>query len=542
MPTDSRTTTGGEDRGPRKQAEEAIRETEEQFRLIMESLTDLVAVLDLEGRPLYSSPSCRDILGDPDDPQGPSPFEQIHPEDRERVGKLFRELVLTGRGQRLEYRMVDLAGRVRHIESQTSVIRDNQGRASKVLVVARDMTERHLAEEARRETERKYRELVEHANSIILRWTRDGRILFLNEFGQRFFGYTEAELYGRHVIGTLVPESESGGRNLPLLMDEICANPAAFEQNVNENKRRSGERVWVAWTNKVVLDAQGQVAEILSIGADITARKRVEEELRATQATLEERVFLRTSELAEARDRAEAADRTKSAFLATMSHELRTPLNSIIGFTGILLQRLAGPLNPEQTKQLEMVRSSARHLLALINDVLDISKIEAGQLQVSHESFDVGASITKVVGLVKPSAEKKGLELRAQLPPELGRVVSDARRVEQILLNLLNNAVKFTEQGWITLAAEALPAPSPALRISVADTGIGIKPEDLASLFQPFRQIDTGLTDTGLTRNHDGTGLGLAICRRLAGLLGGEIQAESVWQQGSTFTFTLPLR
>lgn len=525
----------------RKEAEEAIRQSEERFRLIMENLTDLVAVLDLEGHRLYNSPSYRSILGDPDRLRGSCSFEEIHPDDRERVQASFRETVCTGAGQRLEYRLVDDAGTVRHIESQGSVIRDEQGGVSKVLVVSRDVTERQQAEAARRESERKYRELVEHANSIILRWTRDGRILFLNEFGQRFFGYTEAEICGRHVIGTLVPETESGGRDLPSLMDELCANPAAFEQNVNENMRRNGERVWIAWTNKIMLDPQGQVAGILSIGVDITARKRMEEELRATQATLEERVLVRTTELAEARDRAEAADRLKSAFLATMSHELRTPLNSIIGFTGILLQGLAGPLNAEQTRQLEMVRTSGRHLLALINDVLDISKIEAGELQVACEPFDVSASIAKVVGLVLPLAQKKGLALHAHLAPELDRIVSDPRRVEQILLNLLNNAIKFTERGEVTLRAELVPdatrAASTALRIAIADTGIGIKPEDLAMLFHPFRQIDTGLA-----RNHEGTGLGLAICRRLADLLGGEIRAESEWQQGSVFTVMLPVR
>jgi len=523
----------------RKQAESALRQREEQFRVIMENLADLVVVLDLDGRRLYNSPSYRNIFGDPDSLRGSSSFDQVHPDDREWVRESFQETVRSGEGRRLEYRMVDDAGQVRHIESQGSVIRDDQGRVSNVLVVSRDVTERERTEAALRESERKYRELVEHANSIILRWTCDGRILFLNEFGQRFFGYTEAEICGRHVIGTIVPEIESGGRNLPSLMDEICADPAAFEQNVNENMRRNGEHVWIAWTNKIVLDSQGKMAEILSIGVDMTARKRVEEELRATQATLEERVLVRTTELAEARDRAEAADRTKSAFLATMSHELRTPLNSIIGFTGILLQGLAGSLNPEQTKQLGMVRNSARHLLALINDVLDISKIEAGQLQVAREPFDLRASITKIVGLVMPLAEKKGLALRVELPQEPGRIVSDPRRVEQILLNLLNNAIKFTEIGEVTLKAELVPdvnrTPHSVLRVAIADTGIGIKPEDLATLFQPFRQVDTGLT-----RNHEGTGLGLAICRRLADLLGGEIHAESVWQQGSKFTLTLP--
>jgi PAS domain S-box-containing protein len=406
------------------------------------------------------------------------------------------------------------------------------------------LAERKEAERALRQSEQKYRELVMLANSIILRWSRDGRITFLNEFGQRFFGYTEAEICGRHVVGTIVPASKSEGRSLPSLIDQICADPAAFEQSINENMRRNGERVWISWTNRAVLDERGQVNEILSIGVDITGRKRAEEELRATQASLEERILVRTTELAEARDRAEEADRIKSAFLAAMSHELRTPLNSIIGFTGIVLQGLAGPLNAEQTKQLGMVRGSARHLLELINDVLDLSKIEAGQLKVRVEPFDLPAAIERVTASLKPLAEKKGLTLNATVSTSLSQMVSDRRRLEQILLNLLNNAIKFTDHGRVALTAELVAdyrpspaaAPQPAVRLRVTDTGIGIKPADLASLFQPFRQIDAGLA-----RQHEGTGLGLAICRRLVTLMGGEISAASQWLQGSEFTVTLPL-
>jgi PAS domain S-box-containing protein len=410
-----------------------------------------------------------------------------------------------------------------------------------VMFIRRGAAARSRAESALRESEQNYRELVEHANSIILRWRNDGRITFLNEFGQRFFGYSAEEAIGRHVMGTIVRSTDSDGRDLAELMDRICADPAAFEQNVNENMRRNGDRVWIAWTNRIVQDAQGRVEEILSIGQDITGLKRAEEEIRELNAGLERRVAERTAELAVARDHAEAADRLKSAFLATMSHELRTPLNSIIGFTGIMLQELAGPLNAEQAKQLEMVRESSRHLLALINDVLDISKIEAGQLEVSSEPFDLRVSIEKAISLVQPLADKKGLALRTTLAPQIGEVVSDPRRVEQVLINLLNNAIKFTDEGSVTLTADMVPgtsrtAPS-AVRIAVADTGIGIRPEDLTKLFQPFRQVDTGLA-----RQHEGTGLGLAICRRIADLLGAEISATSQWGEGSVFTFTLPTR
>lgn len=514
-----------------------------------------------------------------------------------------------------------------------------------------DISDRIRAEERLLESERKYRELVENANSIILRWSADGYITFLNEFGQRFFGYSAEEILGRHVMHTIVPPIETGGRNLERVVAEIVANPQASE-NVNENIRRSGERVWIAWTNRIVRDPQGNVVEFLSIGTDVTDRQRAEARLRESEQHLleaqriaqtgswkldfranalkwsdqiyeifgvdrstfahsydafiafvhpsdrerleaaqqaavagharldiEHRIVLRDGtekvvhELAnvkfddsghpvalegtvhditdrvrmeterEMRHRAEAADRIKSVFLATMSHELRTPLNSIIGFTGILLQGLAGPLNQEQNKQLEMVRMSARHLLALVNDVLDISKIEAGQLEITRRSFDVRRSIDKVLAIIAPQARAKGLELLAQMDPELGVGVGDERRFEQVLLNLLSNAVKFTETGTVMLKGESVAEQEfatgaervPALRVQVCDTGIGIKPEDQTLLFQPFRQVESGLA-----RHHDGTGLGLAICRRLVELMGGTIEVESEWRKGSVFTVTLP--
>ncbi len=224
-------------------------------------------------------------------------------------------------------------------------------------------------------------------------------------------------------------------------------------------------------------------------------------------------------DLKEAVKKAESADRLKSAFLATMSHELRTPLNSIIGFTGILLQKMVGPLSAEQEKQLGMVQGSARHLLELINDVLDISKIEADQIVIFEEDFDADEAIGKSVEKIKPMADKKGLQLVVDVNPASIMIKSDRRRVEQILLNLLNNAVKFTDQGRVKLESRV---ENDRLVTEIGDTGIGIKPEDLQTLFKPFRQIDTGLT-----RQYEGTGLGLSICKRLVDLLGGEITVQS---------------
>ncbi|MDR3459602.1 MAG: PAS domain S-box protein [Verrucomicrobiae bacterium] len=401
----------------------------------------------------------------------------------------------------------------------------HQGRNARVAVLT-DITERKQVE-ITIQRERDFSDTALNSlPGVFYCYDENLRFRRWNKNFERVTGYTAAE------IARLGPLDFFAGADKALLAERIRE---AFDKGVAEAEAdfvtKDGRRMPYFFTG-LTAEIDGQ-RQLVGVGIDITTRKRVEQELRDTQASLEERVFLRTTELAVAKEHAELADRLKSAFLATMSHELRTPLNSIIGFTGIILQGLAGPLNAEQRKQLEMVRNSARHLLALINDVLDISKIEAGQIEIAPAPFDLREAIEKVVNLVAPLAEKSRLQLVVQLAPGVAQITSDRRRVEQVLLNLLSNAIKFTERGSVTLAAANTDG---TIRIAVADTGIGIKAEDLNKLFQPFRQLDTGLT-----RQHEGTGLGLAICRRLVERLGGTISVTSQWGAGSTFQFTLPV-
>jgi len=292
------------------------------------------------------------------------------------------------------------------------------------------------------------------------------------------------------------------------------------------------QEIEVTGTGEIATLSQSFRAMVEKIHSEKMGREQALLQLEAYRDHLEEIVAVRTRELAQAKEAAESADRLKSAFLATMSHELRTPLNSIIGFSGILEQELAGPLNDEQKKQLAMVSESAEHLLALINDVLDISKIEAGQLKVEAGAVEISPLLEKAVRTMKPLAEGKNLALDLEIDPEGGPVIADSRRVEQVLLNLLSNAIKFTDKGSVRVRCTAEGA---MIRISVTDTGIGIQKDYLERLFKPFTQIETGLS-----RKYEGTGLGLSISKRLVTLMGGEITVESEPGRGSTFSFTLP--
>lgn len=378
--------------------------------------------------------------------------------------------------------------------------------------------------------------MIESMPGILYFYDADGQFLRWNRNFETVSGYSGDEVATMHPLQFFAAEEQG------LLEQSIGEVLHKGEATVEaEFLSRDGHRTPYFFTGRAVDFAGARC--LVGVGIDITERKRAENALRELNETLEQRVVERTVQLESAVVQAEAADRIKSAFLATMSHELRTPLNSIIGFTGIILQELAGPLNEEQNRQLKMVQGSARHLLELINDVLDLSKIEAGQLEVRAEPFDLQEAIDRVVASIMPLAEKKGLCLTVRAAPPLPTMVGDRRRVEQILINLLNNAIKFTDGGEVNLVVEPIEdyfSPAGHERCSavcmrVRDTGIGIRKEDLSRLFMPFSQLDSGLT-----RQHEGTGLGLMICRRLVDLMGGEITARSEWTTGSEFTVVLP--
>jgi len=282
----------------------------------------------------------------------------------------------------------------------------------------------------------------------------------------------------------------------------------------------------------------------VEIVQDISERKRIEQERAAYRDHLESQVALRTAELAETNRRlalaaaaSEAASEAKSGFLANMSHELRTPLNAIIGFTEMLLEDATANNDTELSEPLSRVHRAGGHLLTLINDILDLSKIEAGRMTFSPERFTVTDLLADVVATARPIAEGNGNALRVEAADDIGVITSDPLRLKQILLNLLSNACKFTRDGAVSVKAWRQPDPTGGMiHFAVSDTGIGMSEDQIARLFAAFMQADSSTT-----RKFGGTGLGLAISRRLSRMMGGDVRVESALGKGSTFTLSLPV-
>ena len=362
-----------------------------------------------------------------------------------------------------------------------------------------------------------YRLLVESVRDYaIFALDAEGYILTWNNGAQRFKGYTRDEIVGQHFSIFYPPEDLAAGK--PAWELVVADREGKYEEE-GWRVRKDGTQFWAGVLITALRGPAGELVGYAKVTRDLTERR--EAQLRALEDA--RRVAL-----------AEASSRTKSEFLASMSHELRTPLNAIGGYAELLALGVHGPVTEMQARDLERITASQRHLLAIINDILNYSRIEAGHLAYEREPVPLERAITEVVDMVQPQAGSRGVDIAPVLPERSVVALADHTKVEQVLLNLLSNAVKFTpEGGRIRVAGFEHGGRA---TVTVADTGVGIPPEQMASIFEPFVQVGRSLTS-----GHEGTGLGLAISRDLARGMGGDLTAASTPGEGSTFTLTLPL-
>ncbi len=363
-------------------------------------------------------------------------------------------------------------------------------------------------------SEARYRAIVEDQTELICRYLPDGTLTFVNGAYCRYFKKTREELVGRTFLPFIPPE------DLALMEQQMASlnrqHPVtSFDHRVVLD---GGETRWHQWTDRAIFDGSGRIIEYAGVGRDITAQ------------------VLSGQALEQARTAAEAASRAKSQFLANMSHEIRTPMNAILGMSRLALEEMD---HDRRQHLLAIVLRSAESLLGLLNDILDLSRIEAGRVQLNPVPFALGPLLDDVVATLAAPAADKGIALDVELAPDLPAwMVGDELRVRQVLVNLLNNAIKFTPAGSVRLHAHRREADGrPLLQLTVTDTGPGIPAEQLDRIFERFEQADNSLT-----RSHGGTGLGLAICRQLVALMGGKIWVESRLGAGSSFHCTLPLQ
>lgn len=501
--------------------------TRERLALAMQGTNEGIWDWDIATDTVYLSPRLRTIFRIDENDRflgGKDWVANIHKDDRPGYLAALRTH-LKGRTAFFvaEYRLRRGEGEFRWVRQRGLALRRDDGRCYRMAGSVGDVTERRRNEEDLRLAA----SVFAGSPEAVMITDAKTRILDVNPAFTAVTGYTKGEILGEP------PSLLSSGRHDDAFYSEMwqALNENDFWEGEIWNVRKSGETFPEYLRISVLRDQEGAVMNYIGQFSDITRTKEDQEQLARNTRELASRSL----ELEQALVRANQANRAKSEFLAAMSHELRTPLNAVIGFSEAMLTQVFGPVGDQRYEgYLKNIRESGRHLLDVINDILDVSKVEAGKIDLLEEPVDVAACIESTLRLVRERAEGEGVSLEVQLPAELPTLFADERRIKQVMLNLVSNAVKFTNPGGhVTVTADS--SKDEGLWISVADTGIGIAEEDLARVLTPFTQVDSQLA-----RKYEGTGLGLPLTKGLVEAHGGSLEIESELRKGTTVTIRFP--
>lgn len=548
-----------------KQTEAVLRENELRFRSLVSNLNGIVyrCAADAPWTNLFMSDGIEALTGYPASDflhNRVRTFESlIYPADRELVAATASQALESLQPFEIEYRLCTAAGRLVWVSDRGRVIVDAAGQPRWIDGVMFDVTRHKQLEADLTASRERYELAVLGSSDGLWDWSITTNEVYFSPRWKALLGYADEELPNQFETWTDLLHPDDRPRVLAVLRAYLNGDRPDYRTEFRM-RHRDGSYRWIMTRGVALRDAAGRAYRMAGSHSDITDHKQVEDEIRRLNAELEERVAERTAQLEQANAALEVesarlaervaertadlsaanaelarAARAKDEFLASMSHELRTPLNTILGMTEALQDEVYGPLNTGQAFALHSIEDSGRHLLTLINDLLDISKIEAGKLELNREDLDVAAVCNSSLHLVRPAAQKKRLDVQLEIDPLVTQVRADARRLKQILVNLLSNAVKFTPEGGALGLAVHGELEREAVIFTVWDTGIGIAAADLPRLFHPFVQLDSRLA-----RAHVGSGLGLTLVYRMTDLHGGSVSVVSAPGEGSRFSIALP--